>query len=357
MITATKPFIPPIEGYTNLVEEIFKNKWFTNHGPFVTSLEKELQKHFGTEHLLLVSNGTIALQLAIKALDLKGKIITTPYSYVATTTSILWEQCEPVFVDISPNTFNADPACIEKAITPDTSAILVTNVYGIPCDFEAIQKLADAHGLKVIYDNAHGFGTKMNGCEISLQGDISTLSFHATKLFHSIEGGAIVCKDKAVFERMKLLRNFGHTSPTTFGDIGINGKMNEFCAAMGLLNFGFLEDILEKRKTQWLYYKENLTGTNYAIFDDGVVNGEFNYAYFPLLFKDEQSLLAKMESMEADGISVRRYFFPSLNTLSYLKNLQNCPVSEDISKRVICLPLYHELTIEEQDKILAHFKN
>lgn len=353
MITATKPFVPPLEDYNEYIKQIFQNRWFTNHGPFVTEFERKMRSYIGTENLLLVSNGTIALQIAIKALGITGEIITTPFSYVATTSSVLWENCTPRFVDIDSRNFNLDPTKIEALITNETKAILATNVYGIPCDFDAIQKIADQYNLKVIYDNAHGFSTKVGGRDSSTFGDISTISFHATKLFHSIEGGAIICKDAEVFEKVKLMRNFGHTSPTSFGDIGINGKMNEMCAAMGLVNAPFLPEILETRKRQWLYYADKLKRSSYQLFEHSSIVADYNYAYFPLVFESEQELLKKMDELEQNQISVRRYFYPSLNELDFLKVKDACPVSESISRRVICLPLYHDLTMDEQDLILS----
>lgn len=353
MITATKPFVPPLEDYNEYIKQIFENRWFTNHGPFVTAFENHMRSFIGSDQLLVVSNGTIALQIALKALGISGEVLTTPFSYVATTSSVLWENCTPRFVDIHPSNFNIDPTKIEASITPKTEAILATNVYGIPCDFEAIQTIADKHGLKIIYDNAHGFSTKVGAVDSSTFGDISTISFHATKLFHSIEGGAIICKDQAVFEKVKLMRNFGHTSPSSFGDVGINGKMNEMCAAMGLVNIPFLPEILSTRKRQWLYYANQLKDSKYQLFDYSPIEAGYNYAYFPLVFETEQELLEKMEVMEQHQISVRRYFYPSLNELDFLKVHDDCPVSESISRRVICLPLYHDLTVEEQNLILS----
>ena len=253
MITATKPFSPPLDLYQNKVAEIFENKWFTNHGPMVTELENKLKNYFNVPYLVLVSNGTIALQIAIKALKLNGEIITTPYSYVATTSSIVWENCTPRFADIDPLTFNISPSNIRKLITSKTKAILATNVYGYPCDFDEIELLSKEFNIPVIYDNAHGFSTKYKNSDTLNFGNISTISFHATKLFHTVEGGAIVCQDQETYKKILLLRNFGHTSPHTFDGVGINGKMNELCAAMGLVNLNFIDEVLVKRKAQWEY--------------------------------------------------------------------------------------------------------
>ena len=340
-ISATKPFIPPVDQYQKMVAEIMNRGWLTNQGPCVMELEEKLKKILNVDYLLLVTNGTIAIQLALKALKIQGEVITTPYSYVATTSSLLWENCIPRFCDIDSETFNMDPAKLEGLLTKQTKAILATNVYGYPCQMEAIQDFADKHELKVIYDSAHCFGTNLNGKSILSFGDVSTISFHATKLFHTVEGGAIVCQSKEIYEQLILLRNFGHTSPTTFGSMGINAKMNEFSAAMGLVNLNYMDDIMLRRRAQWDLYEILLTeiglqGASYKL--------DFNKAYFPLVLKSEEFLLRVLAEMEKENIHLRRYFYPSLNELDFLPIYDACPISEDISRRVICLPLYHELT-------------
>lgn len=340
-ISATKPFIPPVDQYQKMVAEIMNRGWLTNQGPCVMELEEKLKKILNVDYLLLVTNGTIAIQLALKALKIQGEVITTPYSYVATTSSLLWENCIPRFCDIDSDTFNMEPAKLGGLLTKQTKAILATNVYGYPCQMEAIQDFADKHELKVIYDSAHCFGTNLNGKSILSFGDVSTISFHATKLFHTVEGGAIVCQSKEIYEQLILLRNFGHTSPTTFGSMGINAKMNEFSAAMGLLNLNYMDDIMLRRKAQWDLYEILLTeiglqGASYKL--------DFNKAYFPLVLKSEEFLLRVLAEMEKENIHLRRYFYPSLNELDFLPIYDACPISEDISRRVICLPLYHELT-------------
>lgn len=356
MITASKPFSPPIELYQNTVAQIFKNNWFTNHGPFVTELEKDLAKFFNVPYLVLVTNGTIALQLAIKALELKGEIITTPYSYIATTSSIVWENCKPRFADIEPHTLNIDPLKIKEKITDKTTGILATNVYGYPCNFSEINKIAIENKLKVIYDNAHGFSTKNEGIDTMNYGDISTISFHATKLFHSVEGGAIACKSKDVYDKLMLLRNFGHTSPSTFGGLGINAKMNELCAAMGKINLLFIDEILETRKNQWDFYHELIQDTNLKTLNYKSNNIQFNKAYFPIFFKSEAVLIKTLKHLEKRKISLRRYFYPSLNLLEYVNSIDKCDVAEDISKRVLCLPLYHDLKKEDQIDVIKTIK-
>lgn len=349
MILVTKPFFPPLEEYQKMVQEIWEREWVTNHGPLVTELELKLKEYLNVQHLLYLSNGTIALQIAIKALDLKGEIITTPYSYVATTSSIVWEGCTPVFADVDAATFNINPSLIEQAITPATSAILATHVYGNPCDVEAIETIAKKHGLKVIYDAAHAFGVTVNGKSIYEYGDISTASFHATKLFHTAEGGAVFTKDPELHRRMSLLRNFGHTTPVSFDGIGINGKNSELHAAMGLCNLKYLDLIFSKRKEQTQYYHtklKRLDCTWQALHPDCA----YNYSYYPVILDSEETLLATMEQLQQNGVTARRYFFPSLSSLQYVQK-QNCPVSESIAARALCLPLYHSLGKKEQDLV------
>ncbi|MFD2203184.1 DegT/DnrJ/EryC1/StrS family aminotransferase [Shivajiella indica] len=348
MIPVTKPFLPPREEYDRYIDGIWNRNWLTNNGPLVNELELRLKEYLRLDHLLFVSNGTIALQLAIKALGLKGEIITTPFSYVATTTSIIWEGCEPVFVDILPDKLTINPDLIEAAITDKTSAILATHVYGIPCEVEKIQQIADKYRLKVIYDGAHAFGVKLKGKSIFEYGDISTCSFHATKLFHTIEGGGVVTKDPEILKKMAYLRNFGHDGFERFNGIGINGKNSEFHAAMGLAVLNHVDNILEKKKKQAVYYYEILSGLRVGYPKTDQIE-YYNYAYFPVLFSNELQLEKSMKALEDQGIGSRRYFFPGLNQLGYTEG--NCPISDEISKRVLCLPLYHTLTKEEQRMI------
>lgn len=350
MIPVTKPFLPPIEEYEQYLKDIWKRNWLTNNGPLVNELELKLKEHLDLKHLLFVTNGTIALQLAIKALGLKGKIITTPFSYVATTSSIVWEGCEPVFVDIDRETCNIDPAKIELAITPDTVAILATHVYGNPCDVEAIDKIARSRKLKVIYDGAHAFGVKVKGRSIFEYGDISTCSFHATKLFHTVEGGAVVTNDPDLLKKMAYLRNFGHDGPERFADLGINAKNSELHAAMGLVNLKYVDHIISIRKSLSLHYDRFLKtfqGAKPRIAD----NTDYNYAYYPLIFNTEKLLLAVQETLNQNWIHPRRYFFPSLEDLPYVHPKSRCAVTDEVSKRVLCLPLYDTLTPEEIDMV------
>ncbi len=349
MINITNPFLPPIEDYKKYLNGIWQRNWLTNNGPLVNELELKLKEYLQVPHLLFLNNGTIALQIAIKALDLKGEIITTPFSYVATTSSIVWEGCQPVFVDIDKDSFNIDPAKIEAAITPKTSAILATHVFGNPCDIDAIDKIAKKHNLKVIYDAAHCFGTKYKGKSIFLYGDISTTSFHATKLFHTIEGGAVFCNSPEILKKMAYQRNFGHNGPEDFEGVGINGKNSEFHAAMGLTNFPHINAILESRKWQSLHYNDKLKGLNVQHIKINK-DAEFNYSYYPIVFETEEKLLKTLEELNLNRVTPRRYFYPSLNSLRYLDK-QDMPVSESVSKRVLCLPLYFNLTKEEIDYV------
>lgn len=347
MIPVTKPFLPPKEEYLQLLDNIWSRNWLTNHGPLVSDLELKLKKYLQINHLLFVSNGTSALQLAIKALDLKGEILTTPFSYVATTTSIIWENCKPVFVDIDSETFTIDVTQLRNKITPKTTAILGTHVYGNPCDVYEIKKIADEFDLKVIYDGAHAFGVKLNGKSIFEFGDISTSSFHATKIFHTVEGGCVTTQDPDLLRKMSLLGNFGHTSKYTFEGIGINSKNSEFHAAMGICNLRYIEDILAKRKKLSLYYDGILSELNFT--RQKIIKGtSYNYAYYPILLKDESTLLAICDLLDRNNIFSRRYFYPSLNSIH---GSDHCPVSENISSRVLCLPLYYDLTQEEQDLV------
>lgn len=349
MIPVTKTFLPPLEEYTSLVQDIWQRQWLTNHGPLVLELELKLKEYLKIENLLYLSNGTVALQIAIKALGLEGEIITTPFSYVATTSSIVWEGCTPVFVDIDPHSLNIDPKKIEQAITAKTSAILATHVYGNPCDVEAIDAIAQKHGLKVIYDAAHCFGTLYKGKSIFSYGDICTTSFHATKLFHTIEGGAVFTNDPELLKIMAYMRNFGHDGPEKFQGLGINGKNSEFHAAMGVVNLKYVDSIIEKRKELSLYYKEKLqsfSGKTPKLLD----NSLFNYAYYPVVFSSNEVLLKTLEVLNENLIYPRRYFYPSLDTLPYVGNF-DMPISNDIASRVLCLPLYHTLTKEEIDLV------
>lgn len=349
MIPVTKPFLPPKEEVFELLSDVWQRQWLTNNGPLVNELELKLKEYLDVPHLLFLTNGTIALQIAIKALELKGEIITTPFSYVATTSSIIWEGCKPVFVDIDPLTYNIDPSKIECAVTPNTSAILATHVFGNPCDIDAIQSIADKYGLKVIYDAAHCFGTKYKGKSVFNYGDISTTSFHATKLFHTVEGGAVFCNNAELLKKMAHLRNFGHNGPVDFCEVGINGKNSEFHAAMGLVNLRYIESVRDKRRLLSVVY-DNWLRTDKVAHQRLQAGSSYNYAYYPVLFKDKTQTLAVIKELEGHLIAPRRYFFPSLNTVDIFAAV-NCPISESVSERILCLPLYNSLTSSEVDLI------
>ncbi|SMG15140.1 dTDP-4-amino-4,6-dideoxygalactose transaminase [Marivirga sericea] len=348
MIPVTKPYLPPIEKYQQYVSDIYQRQWLTNNGPLVNEFELSLKEYLGLKHLLYVSNGTIALQIAIKALKLKGEIITTPFSYVATTSSIVWEACTPVYVDIDASTLNIDPAKIEAAITPKTSGILATHCFGNACDIDAIDEIAKRHNLKVIYDAAHCFGTKYRGRSIFEYGDISTSSLHATKLMHSVEGGLLFTKTPELLKRMAYMRNFGHDGPEKFNGVGINGKNSEFHAAMGLAVLDDIDLILAKRKELSLNYDEKLATfiSDKPQIQEGCT---FNYAYYPIIFSCEQALLDAKTELEKNEIFPRRYFYPSLESLEYVEG--DCPNSKEIASKILCLPIFYHLTKAEQDMI------
>lgn len=350
MIPVTKPFLPPQHEYEKYLPGIWKRQWLTNMGPLSSDLEMRLKNHLSVNHLLFVTNGTVALQMAIKALDLKGEIITTPFSFVATTSSIVWEGCKPVFVDIDKNSLNIDPNKIEEAITENTSAILATHVYGNPCDVVAIEKIAKKHSLKVIYDGAHAFGVQVNGKSIFDYGNLSVCSLHATKLYHSIEGGLIITKDSELLKKLAYMRNFGFDGPEAFAELGINGKNSEFHAAMGLVNLDYIQEIHDNRKKIVERYDEKLE--NYkAIKPLWHINGTQNYAYYPIVVESEELLRKCIDTLKLNEIFVRRYFYPSLSkVLPYIEAV-DMPIAEDIAKRVMCLPLFHDLTLEEVDLI------
>jgi dTDP-4-amino-4,6-dideoxygalactose transaminase len=351
MIPVTKPFLPNPALYKQYIDEVFERNWLTNNGPLVNDLELKLKNYLFLKHLLLVSNGTIALQIAIKALELKGEIITTPFSYVASTSSIVWQGCTPVFVDILSDKLTIDPAKIEAAITPETSAILAAHIYGIPCEIDEIQKIADKHGLKVIYDGAHAFGVKYKGKSVFEYGDISTCSFHATKIFHTVEGGMVATKNPELLKKMALFRNFGHEGFDQYNGVGINAKNSEFHAAMGLSVLPEIAKILESRKKQSLLYREMLANLDVQFLAEQDVE-EYNHAYFPIVFKTEKDMLKSQKRLGDVGVGCRRYFFPSLNKLDYTVGV--CTISEDISTRILCLPLYHTLT-QLENRIRQHF--
>ncbi len=350
MIPVTKPFLPPQAEYEQMLTGIWQRQWLTNMGPLASDLEMKLKDHLGVNHLLFVTNGTVALQMAIKALDLKGEVITTPFSFVATTSSIVWEGCTPLFVDIDPVSLNIDATKIEATITENTSAILATHVYGNPCDVLAIEKIAQKHNLKVIYDGAHAFGVQAHGKSIFEYGDIAACSLHATKLYHSIEGGLVITKDPDLLKELAYMRNFGFDGPEAFANLGLNGKNSEFHAAMGLVNLNHIQTIHDNRKRISERYDEKLQNFK-AVKPVWAADANKNYAYYPLVLESEALLQKCIAVLSAHEIFVRRYFYPSLSqVLPYVEHA-SMPVTEDIASRVMCLPLYHDLTLEEVDLI------
>jgi len=352
IIPVTKSYIPPLDEYNSYLEQIWQDGYITNNGSLCRRLADYVTSFLGVPNLELVANGTLAIQLAIKALGLQGEIITTPYSYVATTSSILWEGCDPIFVDIEPKTFCIDPNLIEAAITKKTSAILATHVYGYPCDVVKIQQLADKYNLKIIYDAAHAFGVKLFGESLLVHGDCSALSFHATKLFHTAEGGAVVCKDSAVIKRISLMKKFGHSGEEDYLDIGINAKMSELHAAMGLCVLPKVDDMIASRKVCSAWYDNQLEGCTLQ-WPVPPVSFEYNCAFYPVIFTSYHVMIRVRQALLDNGIGPRRYFYPSLNTLPYLRQelKRACPVSEVISSRVLCLPLFMDLQKEEVEFI------
>ncbi len=351
MINVTKTFLPPLDEYMHHVKRAFDNNWLSNRGELVLELEEQLKEYLDVDNILIMNNGTIPLQIALKLLGGGGEIITTPFSYVATTAAIVWENCTPVFVDIDPEYLTIDETKIEDAITSKTTCILATHVFGNPCNVEAIDLIAKKYNLKVIYDAAHCFGVKYKEKSIFEYGDISTCSFHATKLFHTGEGGAIFCKDRTLREKIFYSHNFGHKGPLEFHGLGINGKISELQAAMGLAVLPYLEDISNSRELIVKKYEEKINNFNFKSIKIRN-NTEWNFSYFPIIFETENDLLYYESEFNKVSIFPRRYFYPSLNKLNYI-NIMSSPNSESISKRILCLPLYHNLKEFELEKIIS----
>ena len=350
MINVTKTFLPNKEKYQKYVDEIYKNGWITNNGPLVKKLEKKLADYLGVKNIVLVANGTVALEIAYRTLNLKGYAITTPFSFVATTSSLVMNGLGPIFADINPTTLNIDVDKIEDLITKNTSAIVPVHVFANACDIEGIDKIAKKHKLKVVYDAAHAFDVKYKETSILNYGDISTLSFHATKLFHTIEGGALIINDDSLVEKARYLINFGIEDAESIPNLGTNAKMNEFEAAMGLCVLDEIETIKSKRKELYDTYSKELK--NFVIFPKQNKNSTNNHAYFPVLFKNEKELLRIQKSLNQKNIYPRRYFYPSLDTLNYIEPKQFMVNSRDISRRILCLPLYPELKRDEAIQII-----
>lgn len=352
MINVTKTFLPPQEEYTEILKRAWDTGWMTNRGVLVQELESRLQSYLGVSNIIATTNGTLPLQIAIKALGLTGEIITTPFSYVATTSSIVWEGCTPVFVDIHSEHLTIDESKIEAAITPKTTGILATHVFGNPCAVEEIEVIAKKHNLKVIYDAAHCFGVTYKGKSIFEYGDVSTCSFHATKLFHTGEGGAMFCKDDVLNNILFYHHNFGHKGKEDFQGLGINAKMSEPQAAMGLAVLPYLGKVQKDRERVVNAYKVHLEGVQYLKIR---ANTEWNYSYFPVIFPTEKILLKVQKVLVNNNIIPRRYFYPSLDNLPYL-NTGQTELSNDIASRILCLPLYFEMEATVIERIVHLIK-
>lgn len=345
MINVTKTYLPDFDKYAATLRRAWDKSWITNNGELVQELEQRLKEFLGVKHLFYTTNGTIVLQMALKAFGIKGEVITTPFSYVATTNAILWEDCKPVFADIDQSNYCIDAGKIEALITENTQAILATHVYGLPCNVDAIAELAARYRLKVIYDGAHAFGCRLNGKSLLNYGDISTCSFHATKVFHTVEGGCIITEDDDVARRIMLFRQFGHVNDDYYS-VGINAKNSEFHAAMGLNVLDDFTKIVQYRKEVFNWYNALLDNKiyRYPVTEDSFFT--YNYSYYPLLFENENQLLKVRNALLEKQVNTRRYFYPSLNTLPFV-NAPGCPVSEDYALRVLCLPLYYGLSKAE----------
>jgi dTDP-4-amino-4,6-dideoxygalactose transaminase len=362
-IYVTQPFLPPLEEFQPYLEQIWESKWLTNAGPFHQELEKKLADYLGVEHLALFANGTLALVTALQALRITGEVITTPFSFVATAHSLLWNGIKPVFVDIQPETFNLDPEKIEAAITPHTTAILPVHVYGKPCDVEKIQKIADTYGLKVIYDAAHAFGVNYKGVSLLKHGDLSTLSFHATKVFNTFEGGAIICPDAKMKKRIDDLKNFGYAGEVTVVAPGINAKMNEIQAAFGLLQLKHINKAIDRRREIDALYRKQLSSAKGIFCLPVPADTIYNYAYFPLLIEKEYSLSRDQlnEKLRQHNIYARRYFYPLISEFPMYRGLpssepSNLPAARKLADQVLCLPIYPALENESIARITSIIK-
>jgi len=351
MINVTKTFLPSIESYQSYLKRAWEKVWLTNRGELTLELENKIKKKYSTSNLIITNNGTIPLQIAIKLLGNQGEVITTPFSYIATTSAILWENCTPVFVDIHPEYLSIDETKIESAITPKTTAILATHVFGNPCHVEAIENIANKHNLAIIYDAAHCFGVTYDGTSIFNFGDVSTCSFHATKIFHTGEGGAMFCNDENLFQKLFYSHNFGHNGPLEFHGLGINAKISELQSAMGLAVFDELEFIFSERKKVVDFYLNNLDFTHISTMKIRE-NTQWNFSYFPVIFNSEEELLKVQNRLNESNIFPRRYFYPSLNSIDFVKGAA-MPISESIASKILCLPLYVGLEKQDLEKIIT----
>lgn len=351
MINVTKVHLPPIDDYVALLRSIWDSGRITNNGPLVQELESRLREHLGVPHVIVVANGTLALHLALRACEVKGSVITTPFSYVATTSAPVWEGITPVFADIDAS-LCIDPAQVEAVWREDTSGILATHVYGNACDVEALARVAQAKRVPLIFDAAHTFGARLHGKSLCAYGDVSVLSFHATKLFHTVEGGALVTHNTELAQRIEALRNLGQTLPERFEGVGINAKLSELHAAMGLCMLPVVEQLIRQSQAVVDSYDQALAGLGLAqpVWAAGLAR---SYAYYPVLFKTTGDLLKVRDALQAENVFARRYFYPSLSSLNYVEPGQATPYCDDVCTRVLCLPLWAELELEQVKRICA----
>ena len=347
----TQPSLAPLQEYAAILESVWESGILTHNGPLVQRLEREIEKILSIKNFLTVTNGTTAIQMSIKALELQGEIITTPFTWIATISAIKWENCVPVFCDIDADTLNIDPAKIEALITDKTVAIIPVHVFGNPCDVEVIEKIANKHKLKVIYDAAHAIGSTYKGKSLLEYGDISATSMHGTKLFNTAEGGGCIANNYELNEKLKRIRFFGHDNSKNIVEDGFNGKMTEVHAALGIANLKYYDEVLKDRKDKYFYYKEHLLCIKSLKFQM-IKFGEPSYSYFPVIFSFEEDLLHVEKVLNDNSIYPRRYFYPSLNIYTEVVEYKSMPVSEDVSKRILCLPLYWNLSYEDIDRII-----
>jgi dTDP-4-amino-4,6-dideoxygalactose transaminase len=359
-ITVTQPSLPPLNEFIPYIEKIWENKWLTNNGPFHQELEQKLAEYLGVKYISLFANGTLALVTALQELKITGEVITTPFSFVATAHSLWWNNIKPVFVDIEPNYFNIDTEKIEASITPQTAAIMPVHVYGNPCCVSKIEEIADTYGLKIIYDAAHAFGVKLNGESLLNFGDLSVLSFHATKVYNTFEGGAIVCNDEKTKKRIDYLKNFGFAGETTVVAPGINSKMNELQASFGLLQLKYVDENIRKRKLIAETYRDGLKDVKGLTYLNDIENVKHNYSYFPILVNKSEYVMTRdelYEKLKENGIYGRRYFYPLISNFPTYRSLtsahkENLPVANQVADMVICLPIFPMLSLSDVDKIL-----
>jgi dTDP-4-amino-4,6-dideoxygalactose transaminase len=363
-IFVTQPYLPPFNEFTEYLEQIWNNKILTNNGSFHQQFELELAEYLKVNYVSLFANGTLALLTALKALNISGEVITTPFSFVATSHSILWNNLKPVFADIDLNNYTLDPIKIEKSITSDTTAILPVHVYGYPCNVDEIKKIADNYGLKVIYDAAHTFGAKYDNTSLCTFGDLSILSFHATKVFNTFEGGAIICHDANMKQHIDNLKNFGFKDETTVAETGINAKMNEFQAALGLLQLKYFDNAIEKRRKIYETYVKELDGIPGLTLPPNLEGLTENYAYFPILIDKNRYGKTRdelYEALKSDNIYCRRYFYPLISSFPMYKGIisakpENLPIAQKVSEQVLCLPIYPDLSLRIIELIIELIK-